>query len=140
MTHIPYGYQIVDAKATLDEEKAKTVRALFEEYLERRSAMAAARAVGLNKTHGMVARMLTNKTYLGTDFYPRLIDDETFQKAQSLKAEIARRLGRIHHYETKESTLPSFRFEIGNVEKKYQDPYEQARYAYEQIKETDDER
>ena len=35
MTHIPYGYSIVDGKAVIDEEQAAKVRMIFSLLLPR---------------------------------------------------------------------------------------------------------
>ena len=139
-THVPYGYRIEDGKAIPDEVAAEKLKEFFDEYLACGSMLAAAKKVGIEKTHSMLGRILENRTYLGKDFYPRLIDDDTFQKAQKLRGEVARKLGRIHEHKPKEKTRESLKFEIGKVGKKYQDPYRQAQYAYTQIKEVHDER
>ena len=136
MSHVPYGYKIVNAKALPDEEAAEKLRDLYEWYLDSGSIIEAGRAAGIEKTHSMLGLMLKNETYLGTDFYPRLIDDETFEKAQELRAAVAERLGRVRENKPKGKPKESLRFTVGKVEKKYQDPYEQARYAYAQIKEV----
>ena len=120
--------------------RPEKLKGFFDEYLACGSMLAAAKKVGIEKTHSMLGRMLKNRTYLGNGFYPRLIDDDTFQKAQELREEVARKLGRIHEHKPKEKAHESLRFEIGKVEKKYQDPYRQAQYAYTQIKEVHDER
>ena len=124
-THVPYGYRIEDGKALADEVAAEKLKSFFNEYLVCGS---------------MLGRMRKNRVYLGTDFYPRLIDDDTFQKAQELRGEVARKLGRIHEHRPKEKAHESLQFEVGPVKRKYQDPYRQAQYAYTQIKGVHDER
>ncbi len=139
MSHIPYGYKIVDARAVLDEETSKKVKMLFNEYLKLGSIQAANRVVGIDKKHSVIGSILKNKIYLGTDFYPRLIDNETFQKVQKRRGQRTKMLGRVHkHKKTKEVQQKSFHYEISKVEKRFQDPYEQAKYAYSQIKEIPD--
>ena len=140
MSHVPYGYKIVNAKALPDEETAKKLQAFYAEYLRCGSMMAAAKKVGIEKTHSVLGRLLKNETYLGTEFYPRLIDDETFARVQKLRTSVAKSLGRIREKKPKEKAPESLQFTVGRVEKKYRDPYEQARYAYEQIKEVQDAR
>ena len=139
-TYVPYGYRIEDGKALADEVAAENLKSFFNEYLVCGSMLAAAKKVDIEKTHSMLGRMLNNRVYLGTDFYPRLIDDDTFQKTQELRGEVARKLGRIHEYKPKETKQEVLRFEVGKVKQKYQDPYRQAQYAYAQIKEVRDER
>ena len=138
-THVPYGYRIEDGKALPDETAAARVKEFFREYLACGSMRAAAKSSGIEKTHSVLGRVLRNTTYLGTDFYPRLIDDDTFQRAQELRVEVAQKLGRVRELKPKVKAKEKLQFEVGKVEKRYQDPYEQARYAYAQIKEVQDE-
>lgn len=130
---------IEDGRALPDEVAAEKLKEFFDEYLACGSMLAAAKKAGIEKTHSMLGRILKNRTYLGSDFYPRLIDDDTFKKAQELRGDVARKLGRIHENKPKEKAHESLRFEIGKVGKKYQDPYRQAQYAYTQIREVQDE-
>ncbi|MGL4791533.1 MAG: recombinase, partial [Anaerotignaceae bacterium] len=74
MKHIPYGYEIVDGKAVINEEEAEQVRGFFKEYIKGLSLTSAAKKVGLNIYHGSAGRMLKNKYYLGTEFYPKIVD------------------------------------------------------------------
>ena len=73
--------------------------------------------------------------YLGTDFYPRLIDDETFQKAQEIRLQTATKLGRVRPAKVRTVKAVNLNFTVGTIEKRFQDPYLQAQYAYEQIQE-----
>lgn len=137
MSHIPYGYRIEDGRAVFDEEKAEKVRTLFREYVELGSIQAANRIAGIDKVHPFLGAMLKNRTYLGTDYYPRLIDDETFEKAQIQRQERTVKLGRVD-MRPKAKKKRSYRYEARKVERKFSDPYEQAQFAYSQIKEIPD--
>ena len=137
MSHIPYGYRIVDAKAVFDEEKAEKVRTLFDEYITLGSIQKANRIAGIDKVHPFLGAMLKNRTYLGTDYYPRLIDDETFEKAQILRKDRAVKLGRVD-MRPKAKVKRTYHYEKVKVDRKFTDPYEQAQYAYSQIKEIPD--
>lgn len=33
---------------------------------------------GINKTHSVIGRILRNKVYIGTEYYPQIIDEDTF--------------------------------------------------------------
>ncbi len=137
MSHIPYGYRIVNAEAVFDDEKAEKVRVLFNEYLRLGSIRAANEIAGVDKAHPFVGAVLKNRTYLGTEFYPRLIDDETFERVQRLRQETAVKLGRDNkQHKAKEKR--TCHYEVGKVERRFTDPYEQAQYAYSQIKEIPD--
>ena len=81
MKHTPFGYKVVDGKAVIDEVAAGQLREMYKGFLEGKSLVVAARDVGIETYHGTVTRMLGNKKYLGTDYYPQIIDQETFDKA-----------------------------------------------------------
>ena len=78
--HIPYGYRIENGVAVIDEGQAEQVRTLFSGYLSGLALVLAAEAAGLTLFHGGAKRMLQNEHYLGDDFYPAIIDSETFSK------------------------------------------------------------
>ena len=81
----PYGYDIVDGKAVTNEESATQVRALFRHYLDGKALTKAAELVGMKLYHGSAGRMLRNKHYLGDDYYPQIIDKETFDKVEDVR-------------------------------------------------------
>lgn len=136
MTHIPYGYRIENAVAIPDEVEAQQIRDLYEEYIKSGSMIAAAKLVGIKKTHSMVGRMLQNEVYLGTDFYPRLIDDETFAKAQEQRQWYITKFNRNREPAPKEKRPANYHFAVGSIKKQHDDPYLQAEYAYSQIEEV----
>ena len=82
MRHIPYGYRIENGRAVIDEEQAATVREFFQNYISGMALMPAAEKSGLKLYHGSAGRMLRNKKYLGDDYYPAIIDKETFDTGQ----------------------------------------------------------
>ena len=135
MMTIPYGYRIEDERAIPDEVDAERVKNLYTEFVACGSMRAAAKTAGIEKTHSMVGRILKNETYLGTEFYPQLIDTELFQKAQEVREENAAKQGRIRERKQEAPATLCSMFTVGRVERKFEDPYEQARYAYAQIKE-----
>jgi hypothetical protein len=102
MRHIPYGYDIIDGKAVINEEAAEQVRTFFQHYLNGVALTKAAELVGMTLFHGSAGRMLRNKHYLGDDYYPQIIDKETFDKAEKLRQEKAAGLGRIRELKTAE--------------------------------------
>ena len=101
MRHIPYGYRIENGRAVIDEEQAATVRDFFQNYISGMALMPAAEKVGLNLHHGSAGRMLRNKKYLGDDYYPAIIDKETFDKAEEIRMSRAKALGRVWKLEGK---------------------------------------
>ena len=135
MSHVPYGYKIENGIAYIDEPVAEKIRALFQNFIECKSMRAAADKVGIEKTHSVVGRLIKNDIYLGTEFYPQIIDDETFYKANEIRSNNAKNQNRIRELTPGSPTPTDFNFKIGNVEIKYEDPYQQAEYAYGLIKE-----
>ena len=93
---IPFGYQMRQGRIERNAADADTVRDIFARYLQGESlqhiamAMAAQgiryheRTAKWNKN--MVKRVLENSRYLGDEQYPRVISDEDFNAAQTLKA------------------------------------------------------
>ena len=128
-----YGYRIVDGMAVIDEAQAAQVRGIFEAYLSGKGYVDAARSVGLEMYHSSVKRMLQTRHYLGDDFYPAIISQETFDAAE------AERLRRIEYWGRKWDKKPKVQkpiptsFRLGAVAQKYKDPYKQAAYAYSLI-------
>lgn len=138
VTHTPFGYIIEDGKAVIDETNAEKVRRLFREYIECRSMSAAAKKAGIDKTHSMIGRFLKNKVYVGTEYYPQIVDENTFAKVQEIRECNARSQNRIRAYKVPPKAEIGT-FSIGKVTKKYDDPYKQAEYAYSQITEVANE-
>lgn len=133
MGHTPYGYRIENGRAVIDEMQAKQVRDLFEGYITGLSLTAAAEKVGLKLLHGSVGRMLRNRKYLGDDYYPAIIDQETFDKAEEKRIEKAKSLGRIYELEKQSKHGYSMKFTMPKAAQKYTDPFKQAEYAYSLI-------
>ena len=133
MAHTPYGYRIVNGLAIIDENEGKKIASLFEEYIIGKSMRDAAMKVGIAKTHSMIGRILKNRVYLGTNFYPQIIDEVTFNKAQEIRQENAITQNRIKPAVEEEPPVVPDEFHVGKIEKKYDDPYMQAEYAYSQI-------
>lgn len=131
--HIPYGYRIENGVAMVDEEEANKIRNLYAGYLSGLGYSQAAKQAGLQIFHGTAKRIMQNTHYLGDDFYPAIIDRETFDAAEKERLKRAESLGRI--YEEKEETVknvPSI-FHINTVEKHFSDPFKQAEYIYSLI-------
>ncbi|RHO29693.1 recombinase family protein [Roseburia sp. AM16-25] len=134
MTHTPYGYKIINAQAVIDEPIAEKVRQLYAKYLESGSMRAAAKTVGIEKTHSVIGRLLRNKVYLRTNYYPQIVDEEIFEKVQELRSSNAKSQNRIREFEAPPE-LELKDYKLDKVEEKYTDPYQQAEYAYSMIEE-----
>lgn len=133
MGHTPYGYRIEEGKAVVDEEKASKVREFFNVYISGLALAVAAEKVGLKMCHSSAGKMMRNKRYLGDDYYPAIIDQEIFDKAERVRVEKARALGRVREVVEKPKSEYSMKFTISKVEQKYTGPFKQAEYAYSMI-------
>ena len=98
MTHIPYGYRIKNGIAVVDQVDAERIKALYQEYIDCKSMRAAAKKAGIDKTHSVIGRILKNKVYLGTVYYPQIIDEDIFAKAQEIREHNVRSQNRIGIY------------------------------------------
>ena len=80
---IPYGYRIENGAAIPHPEESEKLQRFFTFYLDGCSIREAAKAAGIERTGTTCRNMLTNETYLGTDFYPRLIQPDVMKKAKA---------------------------------------------------------
>lgn len=77
--------------------------------------------------------MLRNTRYLGDDYYPAIIDQETFVATEAERIKRAEKLGRIR--KQKEEVVINFPtdFYINEAAHQLDDPFQQAEYAYSLI-------
>ena len=78
----PYGYKIENGHAVLDPEKAPQVMAYFRYYLDGLPVTPACQAAGVERAPHSSWKILEDRRYMGDDFYPQLIDPETFNAVQ----------------------------------------------------------
>lgn len=135
MGHTPYGYRIEKGAAVIDDREAECVRRVFDNYISGMSLSEAAKAAGHPLVHSTVKRMLTKKYYYGDDFYPAIIDIETYQKANK---ELQSRTASSNQTGKKRriTAKPQTDFVFSAPEMQYDDPYEQAEYLYSLIERT----
>ena len=96
--HMPIGYKIVNGKITIYEEHQKIVEGIFHDYDKGISTIKIAKSLkekGVCNAHDRVAwthvsigKILENHNYLGTEFYPQLIDKELFDRIQKRREQI----------------------------------------------------
>ena len=97
-----YGYKVIDKKLYIDEHKADVMRKIFHDYANgkpKKEIVKELNAKGYKTKGGKpwtinnIQTGLSNKNYIGvtekygetfTDIYPRIIDDETFEKVQKM--------------------------------------------------------
>lgn len=135
MAHTPFGYTIINGKIEVHAKEAEQLKHLIKSYLSGQSLADAARESGINRSHGGITRILTDERYLGNEMFPRLISKEQFERLKEERYKRAKKLGRLNRVKEKESFTPSFKFTIGKMENKYDNPIKQAEYAYSLITE-----
>lgn len=137
MSHTPYGYRIKNGQAFVDEVAAEKIRQLYKNYLAGLSLENAAKEVGINASHGTVKHIMENRRYLGDDFYPAIIDVDTFTEAMLERERRMKALGRTDRIKPviRKTAPVHFRF---RESKEYHDsPSAQAEYLYSLIESED---
>jgi hypothetical protein len=134
MSHIPFGYTIQNGRAVVNEKEALKIKELFEVYLSGLSLTEAAQKAGIKRYHTSIARMLSDKRYVKDKFYPPIISRNIFEKAQLERRRRAETLGRIFEHKGNEKKCMNFRFHASMPDNLYEDPFQQAEYAYSLIK------
>ncbi len=134
MSHTPFGYRIENGKAVIDIEAAEQIKALFHSYLSGDSLATAAKKAGINTYHSGIGRMIRNTRYLGDEFYPPIIDQDTFNTAEAERIMRAERLGRTKKSkQVKEVVVYPTTFRMKEGTEEFDDPFGQAEYAYSLI-------
>ena len=130
---IPYGYRLENGKAVIVEKEANQIREMCAAYLSGLSFVEAANQVGLQMYHGTVRNLLKNKRYLGTDFYPAILDRESFEAVEAERQRREKKLNRTHMKRRVSEVTVQTAFTIPKVETQFSDPVQQAEYAYSLI-------
>lgn len=124
MAHVPYGYRIENGVAVIDEVRGEQIKTLFQGYLEGVGLQMLAARTGIPKFHAALAKLLEDRRYLGEGYYPALVDEMTFRKAQEERNRRVERLGRNKNSfsSAKETESPFWHMlycpECGNVFKR----------------------
>lgn len=94
---IPFGYTMENGRIEINRQQTETLRGIFREYIQGTSLKAKAEELSEDKIEyapgkytwnkNRVQRILTDQRYLGTDQYPSIIDESTFQEVQQIMAE-----------------------------------------------------
>ena len=92
--HTPYGYRIENGAAVIHEEEAAQIRKMYEGYLGGLSLVASAAEAGITMKHSSAKRMMQNSHLLGDDFYPAIIDQETYDAFEAERQRREKTLGR----------------------------------------------
>ena len=79
---IPYGYEIRNGLAYPHPINSLKLRDFFNYYVGGLPVLKSLRKAGVNCSEGGGRLMLMNETYLGTDYYPKLIEKKIFEDAK----------------------------------------------------------
>ena len=77
--------------------------------------------------------MLRNSHYLGDDFYPAIIDKESFDAVEAELRKRSTKLGRNDRYNAPKAKKPPTAFRLGDITENYDNPIRQAEYLYSLI-------
>ncbi len=132
MSHIPLGYEICDGKAVIAERNAEIVRQIFLNYISGMSLSESARAAGHPMTHSMVKRLLQRKCYIGDKFYPQIIEEGIYQKANVELAERAKKLN-VNGRKRRKNPVIHTKFVFSEILESQEDFKKQAEYLYSLI-------
>ncbi len=90
-----------------DEEHRKIVEEIFKDYNSRISTLKIAEGLKTRGicnahdraawTHASIGRILENHNYLGTEYYPQIIDKELFHRVQERREQVRVEKGRGCH-------------------------------------------
>lgn len=133
MGHTPYGYTIKNGRAIINQNQADKIKKLYENYLSGMSLAKAAVEAGIETYHGTAKRLMENKHYLGDNFYPAIIDKDTFDKASRESIRRATVLGRLHRKTTVNPPFLPTSFHLSKAAKHYKNPKLQVEYLYSLI-------
>jgi hypothetical protein len=129
-------------EAIVSREDFEAVGALIQQRAQEknirkndpRSLRNAAKEVGMSVTHSSVKRLLQNPHYLGDDFYPAIIDRETFDAFEVERQRREEALGRDkREKKTVEAGPAPTSFWMETATQTFSDPYQQAEYLYSLI-------
>ena len=89
--------------------------------------------ISLKLYHTGAKKMMQNKHYLGDDYYPAIIDNETFVAAEAERVKRQAKLGRVFADKPAKVSKIATGFKMPKVQIKYDDPFTQAEYVYSLI-------
>ena len=105
--HMPIGYKVIDGKIKVCEENREIVEEIFRDYASGVSATRIAEGLKardiknahyrLTWTHVSIGKILENHNYLGTEYYPQIIETELFDRVQKRREQIRTEGGKGSH-------------------------------------------
>ena len=92
---LPYGYCCKDGVIVIEPQESKVLKRIYAAYLDGSSMMTIAEQLNREKIEyrdgvtgwnkGRLKHLIDNPRYLGTDVYPPIIDQATYEKIQKTK-------------------------------------------------------
>ncbi len=132
---MPMGYEVINGLIVVNEEEAEKVRTMYAVYLMGASYKAAAQAAGLKMSHTQVKHIMQNSRYLGSENYPSIIDEETFQAAEMERLRREAALGRDNKAKKPPVTERYYMcFSMPDIPRRYYDSVKQVEFAYSLIR------
>ena len=103
MRTIPYGYRMKNGNIVVEQNEAKIVKYIFDEYIGGLSYIKLADKLNAENIIysngceiwklGTVKKLIAREHYIGKNGYPRIISDEEYYTAQRLSKERRRAIG-----------------------------------------------
>ena len=128
MRSIPFGYRIENGVAVVDETEASLLRQAFEKYQAGATLRSIAKDLDIDRYHRGISNMLADKKYLGTDFYPAIIEPELFWEVQHCRKE--RRTARSKPTRDHNGTRICTTFRMKTADNVPSEPFARAQYLY----------
>ena len=128
----PYGYRIVNGRAEIDTITASRVREFYALYLDGLPIEKACVRAGVEREPHSAGKLLSDQTYLGTEFYPRIIEPAVFDAVQAERKKRNRRKPGQHQWQI-EAGIPETRFRMKAMRYIPVEPAEMAMALYENI-------
>ena len=92
---LPYGYCCKDGVIVIEPQESKVLKRIYAAYLDGSSMLTIAEQLNREKIEyrdgvtgwnkGRLKHLIDNTKYLGTEVYPSIIDQETYEKIQKTK-------------------------------------------------------
>lgn len=131
MRTIPFGYRIEEGIVVIDEKDGEDVRKIYQLYLEEVPLTGISPRLGLKIYHQNISHILENPIYVGTDFYPGIVEQSVFDEVQRIRERSKRKYAK--RPSSKSPPQPILLFKISPVKKQFSDPFEQAQHVYKLI-------
>ena len=131
---MPYGYRIVNGMAEPDPGEHEKLLRFYEHYLEGWSLEMCRSSIGIDWSIRGLRDILDNPVYMGTDYYPPLIDGETWNAAKEAAERRGAHLVGKRNCKTRQPVPIHTRFTMASdAEEPVGDPVECAAAMYARI-------